>query len=423
VSATAFTAVLVLASAPAWGQFAQYTSPGELALEPEDVRENLDRAVEEARWRLGGLRLSPWFGLRDAGVQDNIFSSEGSGETDVTATVGAGLKAYLPLGRKATFAAHGLPEYVWWRDSSERSEVNGRYGVGLFAFFNRLTVQGTATRREEQGFFSSEVLERTEGRSDRLSAAVEIDVGAAVALFAASSRTELSFADGLDRPAAPLFSILSREEEVSRFGVAYKLPDRLRLGAGLETSRVSFDNPLFDRSNSGTAPIVEAAFEGRDLRLSADLALRSLSADGGSGFVDYDELTGEVQLSFLPGWRVSFTVYANRDLVYTLSPDHSYFEDDRVGLSMAARLGRRSAWSVFGESGDHAYTLLRAGAPTRTDDVVSLGSTLDFRLGGRLNWTLRYTRTEFDSNLAGFDRNVNFLSTGLQIGGTRSVWW
>ena len=94
------TAALGFASL-AFGQGGQYTSPGALGIAPENQRERMDTAAQAARWQLGALRLDPWVSLHDIRVNKN----EGE-DTDVSAGVGAGLRAYVPVGSKFLFAAN-----------------------------------------------------------------------------------------------------------------------------------------------------------------------------------------------------------------------------------------------------------------------------------------------------------------------------
>jgi hypothetical protein len=48
-----------------YGQFVEYTQPGGDTAQGEVEQEALEQAAEEARWRLGGLRVDPWLALRN----------------------------------------------------------------------------------------------------------------------------------------------------------------------------------------------------------------------------------------------------------------------------------------------------------------------------------------------------------------------
>jgi hypothetical protein len=61
-SSRLFVLALLLA-APLAGQSSEYTAPGSLGSRPADEREALRAAVDEARWRLGPIRIEPWAAL------------------------------------------------------------------------------------------------------------------------------------------------------------------------------------------------------------------------------------------------------------------------------------------------------------------------------------------------------------------------
>src|SRR5688500_4493103 len=142
---TSITALALLVAAPAAAQFSQYTAPGSLLQRSTSRKEQMERALENARWRLGPLRLSPWFAIRDAADVSDAFSGssgdlagQAEEDPDFTISLGAGLQGFVPFGSKTFFTFDALPQYVWWQEQEERRRLNGYYGAGLSAFFNRL---------------------------------------------------------------------------------------------------------------------------------------------------------------------------------------------------------------------------------------------------------------------------------------------
>ena len=133
-----------------WAQFDQYTTPGGPVGRPEDAKGRLAREVAAARYHLGPVRVAPTLGLKDLAYVKSILATGQPAPADVTATVGGGVRLYLPTGTKVTFTAYALPEYVWWRTESERRRLNDRLGVGFHGFWNRLTVEGSGGRDEAQ---------------------------------------------------------------------------------------------------------------------------------------------------------------------------------------------------------------------------------------------------------------------------------
>ncbi|HEX3130819.1 MAG TPA: hypothetical protein VH394_26020 [Thermoanaerobaculia bacterium] len=422
---TLLTGLALLAAAPAGAQFAQYTAPGSLLTRGTTKKEQLEKAAENARWHLGPFRLAPWAALRDAAYVSDVFAGTLEGEVpgtkaepDFTITAGAGLQGYLPLGPKAFFTVEALPQYVYWQKHDERRRLNGYYGAGLFGFFNRLSLQAVARRAEEQTVLTPEFEQRIHSRQDVLDGSLELRLGHAFYLFGSASwlTFEPLIGDLGDDPRLPLFQDLNRDERVLRGGVELRPDDRVRVAVGVERSEVEFDGAARDRSNTGTSPILEASFQTERLSLSGALARRSLKPDPGSELVPFDDTTGHILATFIPRWRLSYSVYAGRDLTYSIDPGYSHFVADRLGGSIGAKLGRSSSMDVFYETGGHDYARTSAAVPARQDDFNAYGTTLHLQLGERVRWNLGVQRTQLEApDRPGLDRSLTVFQSNLEF--------
>jgi hypothetical protein len=413
-------ALTLLAAAPAHAQFSQYTAPGTLLERGTSKREQMEKAVESARWKLGPFRLAPWLSVRDAAYVSDVFSGLGDGkdeEPDFTITVGAGAQGYLPIGTKTFFTVDALPQYVYWQKQDERRRLNGYYGAGLFGFFNRLSLQATARRAEEQAVVTPEFEQRIHTRQDRLEGIAELRLGRAIYLFGAASgfQFEPLVEDLGDDPRLPPFGDLERDERVLRGGIEYRPDDQKRVAVGVERSEVDFGGAARDRSNSGTAPLLEASYETERVRLLGSVAWRSLEPEPGSEFVPFDETTGQLRLTLIPRWRLSYSVYASRDLSYSIEPGYSHFAVDRLGGSIGARIGHSSSVDVFFESGTHDYATTSAAVPPRQDDFQAYGTALHLQLSERLRLNIGVQRTELDSGLTGLDQTLTVVQSSLEF--------
>ena len=407
-------------------QFDEYKTPGGPEGRPDSRKAALDRAVSSARWRLGALHLDPWIGIKNVEYVDNAFGTAGQATGDLTATAGAGLRAYLRAGRKVVVAAHVLPEYVWWRDLTDRRRLDGRYGLGVFAYGNRATLEVTATRDQEQRIASPEVLQQIHTRNDRGELALEVPLGGAFSVFGDASRLavrNLAPSSGADPREAELAG-LDRDETLLSGGLRWSLPRRWTLGAGVERSDVQFvdrGGPL-DRSSTGTSPLVELRRDDPDLYVNLRVARRSLAPKGGSSFTPYHGATVDGSVGLRTDRRLSIWLYGSRDLVYSVTAGYSYIRDDRAGAALQWRLGWRTGLRVFGEAGRNGYTAAAAGIADRRDDVQSYGATLTFGLRGSANLVVHAARDQFRSNLPGLDRGLTSVGVGLTLGG-RGTWY
>ncbi len=414
IAGTLLALALGLTNGPAGAQFVQYTPAGSFEKRQESIDALLDQAMKRSRWRLGNLFADPWIGLRDVSYVEGVESVGGS---DFTATVGAGLRLYRPLASEFTLAVHALPEVVWWQDLDDRRRLNGRYGLGVFGNLGRTGLEITATRVEEARFFSRQLEDRVNLREDRAEAKVEISLGGGASLFGSGSSLRVRYPRDEATGFANLAAV-NRDERVFRAGVRFPLSGGLELGLGGEYSEADFEDELADRSNSGLSPILTLASSGGELYVSALLALRSLEPEEGSSFVDYEDVTGSLDLSWRTRGRFELQLFADRNLVYSFDEEWASFEDASFGLGLWISLGSRASIRLFATQGVNDYAPVGPLARDREDDYDSLGADLSFRFGGA-TLLLGWSRTEYTSDLPDFDRTVTTVNSRLVFGNRR----
>lgn len=427
-----FAALLVTAGA-ARGQFSQYTQPGTATLGGAPVtRESLEKAVSDARWQAGGLRLDPWLALRDVSWHDNPSGQpDGASETesDVTAVAGAGLRAYLPTGPDVTWVAYALPEYLWWDKQEDRRRLNGRYGAGVFAFFNRLTLEATGARTERLSIVSSELPEQVNNRDTTASLASSVRLGFSTAVFVEVEESQIrNLIDADERaPGSGLdpLDLLDRDEHRVRTGLSYEPRSRWRLRLGYEWTETDSLDGARNLSSTGTAPLVSVAYDGPKVELSAEVQELSLEAEPGSELADTDLTTYSATLG-TKGNRLSTSLYARRTLSLALGSDYSHFQTDLIGLRTGLRLGRRTELNAFAEGGQADFRNVAASLPDaaeRQDDITAYGAELTMDLGRSVRLHLGGSQTDFDSNLPGQDRSLTTLRAGVSFGiGGENPW-
>ncbi len=419
--------VALLALLPAAGgelraQFAQYTPPGGGSDEPARRKEDLAEAVDDARFRLGPLRVDTWVGLRDLGFTD---PPETEGQPDeggqLVGNAGAGLRFFLPFSRKITLAAHALPEYSWAEDS-DRSRLNGRYGVGLFCFWNRLTVEALASRSERLDFLTPEVLQRANSRADHLDLSAELELRGSLFVFASARQLRVESLDEGEQ--SVLFARADRDETLLSAGLRFVTPRGWRLGVGVESSEVEFrsDDPTADRASSGTAPVVEMiSSQEAGLQVGLRLAWRSLEPETGSAFVPFDGLTGRGRIGLGERFKVPVQLYGSRNLVYALVTPFSYLISDRVGLSGDLHLGQRMSLRVYVERGRDDYR--GQGDFEREDDQTGFGATFQLGLPRSIQLVVGASRERYDSTLAAGERTVTLVLAAITLSGGESSWY
>jgi len=404
---TTVVTALVMLTATVSG--AQYISPG-LAETTNTIpsEELFDNHINNAKWNVGSVRLSPWIGLRDASLVSTQNETGGT-EDDFTLTVGAGLRAYLPTG-KFMWSAHALPEYVWWEDDDNKRGLNGRYGLGLFGYFNRLRLEVSQRRDERQGFFSPEIQELTTERIDASRVSVEVDVARNIEVFGVAELR--SYESQEDE--SPIFPLLDRDEDVFTLGVRYRSPRGWTAGLGFEDRSTDFGANARNLSNSGTSELVELGWNGAQLSLRLAVAFRDLEADDGSAFGVFDTTTGSFEALWTASSRGDLLAYSRRYQTYSIDPRNAFSIAERQGARFNYGYDKFNV-GFLAEIGEDEFRSLNA-AVERIDDVIAFGADVRFSLGDLLGLSLSVLYSDYDSNLPGFDRDVTNFGFAIQLG-------
>lgn len=400
-------------------QFPQYTLPGGPEQRPESREDKLRREMAQARYHIGPVHLAPVVGFKDFAYVRNLFAADGdTAPADVTATVGAGFRAYLRTGPKLVWIADVLPQYVWWRKRTGSRRLDNNLAVEGLGFFNHLTLDVAARRTEAQKIVTSEVPQPVNSGNDQAQVDAELRLSGSLFPYSTVRWVRMNnLLDELRDPRLQTLSLLDRKERVERAGVRWRPNGDLTVGVGAERSEVNFDRQAVDSSNAGTAPTLDVLFSRRLFFFQTELAGRSLSAREGSRFVDFNGITGSAAVSVHVGNRAEAWTYASRSLVYSLTTDYPYLDDQRLGVSVTVELAPDAGMRLFAETGNNDYVAFNAATPRRKDDVKSFGGSLQIALPGSLSLVVQAVRTRYDSNLAGAGRTFTAGGLSLTFGG------
>lgn len=416
-------AVMTLAL-PAAAQFVQYTAPGSLGVREIPTKERLEKAMEDARWHLGGLRVAPWFGIRNTTYYDDLFPEVPGKQPDLEVTAGAGLAAFLPVGSRVIIAGNALPEYQWWRTYSDRRTWNGRYGLGIAGYFNRLTVEVSGVSTDEAQYASVEDEIPVNVRERRGHARVELEVSYHVFFYASGTKASWRYSTkGLDATQS-LLPYLDRDETTTEGGLRWAPRRTVSVSFGAKRVEDDFVHTTLDRSVRGNAPTVDITLGSERTGLEASAARFDLKPVGSSSFAPYRGTTGRVMVWRQLGRASTWTVYSGRDLGFTaISGDSGYYVQRRVGTSLAFPVGWRGTATAYVEKGTLDYSVGVSGAGARTDDLKAYGLNARFDLAGSASFVLGVSRTRYDSPVPGLDRTYTRIQAGITFGSRAPTVW
>ena len=91
---------------------------------PPPVAGPVEDPAETARVKIGPLFLQPEFGLKDVGLDNNVFNEPANPRRDWTATLGLGMLAGLRFG-PARLTLKTTTDYVWYAHYREERAIDG----------------------------------------------------------------------------------------------------------------------------------------------------------------------------------------------------------------------------------------------------------------------------------------------------------
>ncbi|HLE60229.1 MAG TPA: hypothetical protein VI700_01700, partial [Thermoanaerobaculaceae bacterium] len=376
------TAAAILLASAAMAQFQQYIAPGSLGVELIPTKERLDTAMEEAPFRLGPLRLGLWFALQNVNWVNNVYGTAIDQKSDFTATASLGLHGYLPAGPKLVFALYALPEYVWWNDLTYLRGWNGKYGVGVFGYFNRVTLELQAADWRTQQFYSTENPIPVDLKRQRGAAALEVEVLGRLSVFGTAWENRWRY-EGQAESAVPadVLQLSDRNEKSVGGGLRYRFSKSFAFAIGYEELTTDFLYDTRNRSSSGDGRFVELELRGNRLWATARATVLTLRPQGNSQFAALDTTTGRVQIGWKPGGKLEFQAYGGRNISYPLLALQSYYTDQRWGVGLQLPLGWRSTGRIFWEQGRDEYPRVTGESMERIDDSNGYGVGLNVKLG------------------------------------------
>ncbi len=412
--------IAVVATAPAArAQFTQYAAPGSLAQGEESTKERLQKEMEQAQWQLGPLRLEPWVGLGNLTYYDDVEPWREGKQSDVTASAGAGVTAFLPLGQRVLLAGYALPEYSWWREKRKKDRPTSRYGLGVFADLGRLSFDFRGFRASQRRYIGFDDEVPVDVRREGASLGAQVRLLRRLYMYGTAEETRWRYRDeDLEGAPLPRLRTLDRDERTTSSGLRYLFRNRLTLSLGYRRSQTDFLLADFDRSNSGSGPTLAIEYTGRWMSLSSELAEYDLNARGGSNFQPFKGRLGSARAQWKLGARSGVSLYGVESLAYTFG-DVGYYKVRNTGAALQLPIGWRGRASLFGERGTHNFI----GGGRAREDVRSVGATVDLSLWRRSSLSMRWERQNYDDVGGRRVRSYNRFTAGLNFGFGSAVTW
>lgn len=337
--------------------------------------------AETARVRIGPLFLQPHFGLKNVGLDNNVFNDPVNPRKDWTATVSLGMLAGLRFG-PARLTMRTTSDYVWYADfKSERAiDGNSRYQFEIRSPRIRPWIAYEKTKSHERAGFE---IDQRAGRVVPLyEAGLEYKVGFRLGtrIIARQRKTEF---DKLDfERGVQLSQTLDNTTQEGALQLLYEISPLSSLRMSAEVSQVRFreavgrdaDDRVFligieGRRGAGIEGTVDVGWKDR---VSLDPAAPSFS-----GIV----ARGTAAIILREQVRVAFGL--DRDTVWSFEDFYTFYVQSGGSTTVTWRPHQRFDIEATGRHYWLDYEQgLDARAVLRTDKIYSYGGGVGFFISG-----------------------------------------
>lgn len=401
---------------------------GGTAAYPQDYRTfRSERAgiQEQARWRIGPLRISPALRFYNLGYDSNVYFRQADGEpqSDYTGIISPEVKLYWLAGHSLILSFPENPEYVYYRSQKElRSFTNSFAPAFRWLLFNRFSLSGEYHYQHRTRRGSSEFVRLVDDTREGYQASFFIETPRETALGFTGLVDDIRFTD-IEIPGGvySLAQSLNHKERSGTLEFYYRLisDGDFFIKAGyaeyeFQHAASSWRNAYSYQAYSG----MRFPFAGRARgRISFGYKRFMPRTAGRKGF---SGLVADTQMEFRLN-HFNFRAGYVRDNRFSIYSDMYYFIEDRfdAGISFylfprlrldydfrQGRLDYPEAWAA--EQPDGGVRMFK-----RKDTQRSHAIGLMIRLFGNTGLGIQYSLFDWRSDLPGYTIKRQMVGANL----------
>lgn len=380
------------------------------------LEETVRIEADEAKFRLGPVRLLPRIGLTNLGYNNNVIGATSSQPAvgDWTGTISAGLGYLVPVGGSFYLRGEAVPEYTWFKDLAERRAWGGSLAASVLALPKAFRLEAGGAWNRGTIFYSSEVVTPVVQESQSGRVHLDVPVTSRISVFAVGEVRKTTHPDD----SQTIFSATDRREDVVRGGVSFQVAEHLRFSAAAERNRARFETQATFRDNTGTGYFGSVFYDRERFFVNLVLGVRRYEPED-STFEPFSGTTGGLFVSYFITRRLEAQLVGRRGVSNSVTNQSSYYVETTGGGALSYAIGRKLKVLAFGESGTNEYPLPDVATGTRRqDDLTRYGMAMTYALTPFVSLSGRVTRDELRSNLPGLDRSITYFNMGLNLSGT-----
>jgi hypothetical protein len=367
-------------------------------------------------WRAGPFRLTPLVALRNAGVDSNPFLTPGAEVSETEVVLRAGIKAYVPVGRRLRLRADGWLDYTSFSEALEPRAIDPGGDLRAELDVSRLTFFGEGGHFQTRQRYTTDIDTRVRRSEGWVNGGVQLRITRIIAVdFAAEDRRFRYEPDEDDPGGERIKRLLDRDSLAyqGRFRYALTPLTSALVSAEVIEDTFRFGDPARTKTTSyrylaGLEFGEKAVVTGRLLG-----GVRDIPASSAGSVAPY---TGPifqtlVRVPFLQRFRLD--VIFDRDVYYSASlalADETLTRNTyvygRVNFTLEFDLPLRFVGRAIAgwQNADYQVPVLVGGVETlREDRIRAVGFSLLRRLGRAARFGVTALHTTRTSNVPGSD--------------------
>jgi hypothetical protein len=369
--------------------------------------------VAEAPFRIGVVGISPVFGLRNIGVDTNVFYDVIDPKQDFTTTAIGGAEAWLRTG-KGLVSLGGNMEYIYFAEYETERSFNSDAKGQFELRFNKLrpyASAATVNRRDRPGF---EIDKRVRHYETDYHAGTDIRIASKGAV-----RIDYRHRD-YRIPSDEIYQGRSLAEELNRTLEVIDVGWRHRL-TSMTTwiTRVSRESERFEQNTirNSDSTRVSSGFELGQLALirgRAFVGYRKLTPADGGLIPEFSGVTADISVSYTAPTQTRLTADVDRDVQYSYERRTPYYVLTGWTATLTQRVVGRWDGQLSGGRDRLAYEAIAGFLPdARTDFVNRFGGGVGYNMSDQVRVSFDVANYARRSDLPG--REYNGLRAGISV--------
>jgi hypothetical protein len=298
-------------------------------------RDQRDDIINTAKYRVGFFFITPSLGLRDVGLDNNVYyeREEQGPVSDYTFTVFATARISYIYQRWMILSVTENPEYVYYFEQGKERGWNNLISPELKLFLlHRLALSGSYSNTKTRYRATAEFNERVDVYREGYRGSLFFETPRGTSIGVSGSTQDVRYGNA---PELSNFNSLNRKEQDAKFEMYYRIGQEKFLFWNGGYSEYRFKDPLYrwrDAYSYQTSAGIQFPLLGRirgALSLGyKQLTPRDVSKQGFSGLVGDTSL--DIRVS-----RFAFRLGFTRDSYFSYWQDNVYFIGNQAGTGVS----------------------------------------------------------------------------------------